>query len=83
MEFRWPAVTTPLHGTGDPKEEQMDSDNNKLSENYRSHAASMRAMAASTSHERVRAECLELAVGWDLLAKRLEDLTTKLGTVAV
>ena len=53
---------------------------NKLRlENYRSHAASMRAMAARTSHERMRSEYLELAVGWDLLAKRLEDLTTKIG----
>ena len=57
-----------------------EATNNKLVlENYRSHAASMRAMAASTSHESVRSECLELAAGWESLAKRLEDLTTKIG----
>lgn len=57
-----------------------EATNNKLLlENYRLHAASMRAMAARTSHERMRSEYLELAVGWDLLAKRLEDLTTKIG----
>ena len=53
---------------------------NKLRlENYRSHAASMRAMAESTSREKVRSEYLELAAGWELLAKRLEDLIAKIG----
>ena len=63
-----------------PLEALTDATINKLRlENYRSHAASMRAMAASTSHERVRSECLELAAGWESLAKRLEDHIAKFG----
>lgn len=53
----------------------MKPSKTKPAENYRANAVSMREMGASTSDIRMRSECLELAVKWDALAQRLEDMT--------